>query len=138
MSITSEGMGMTNIIKGISPMKINDNSFGFGSTKTGAAGSGAFSSVFRSALETARDAMSGTEKTEDDNFVVSIFKDAIQNVRDTDAQFVNDQYLLATGQLDNPAAIGISAYKNEIAVDLLIQLRNKALDVYNQLTSLSI
>ena len=134
MSITSEGMGLTNTIQGISPLKINDSSFGSGSTKTG----GAFSSVFRSALETARDAMSGTEKTEDDNFIVSIFKDAVQNVKETDAQFVNDQYLLATGQLDNPAEIGISAYKNEIAVDLLIQLRNKALDVYNQLTSLSI
>ncbi len=136
MSITSEGMGLTNTIQGISPLKINDRIIGM--PKSGGAGDGAFSSVFRTALETARDAMSGTEKTEDDNFVVSIFKDAIQNVRDTDAQFVNDQYLLATGQLDNPAAIGISAYKNEIAVDLLIQLRNKALDVYNQLTSLSI
>ncbi len=136
MSITSEGMGLTNTIQGISPLKINDRITG--SKKTGAAGDGAFSSIFRTALETAQSAMSGAEKTEDDNFIVSIFKDAIQNVRETDAQFVNDQYLLATGQLENPAEIGISAYKNEIAVDLLIQLRNKALDVYNQLTSLSI
>ena len=136
MSITSEGMGLTNTIQGISPLKINDRSFGNG--KNGTAGEGAFSSVFRTALETAQSAMSGTEKTEDDNFIVSIFKDAIENVRETDAQFVNDQYLLATGQLENPAEIGISAYKNEIAVDLLIQLRNKALDVYNQLTSLSV
>ncbi len=109
MSITSEGMGLTNTIQGISPLKINDRIIGM--PKSDGAGGGAFS---------------------------SIFKDSIQTVRDTDAQFVNDQYLLATGQLDNPAAIGISAYKNEIAVDLLIQLRNKALDVYNQLTSLSI
>ena len=136
MSITSEGMGLTNTIQGISPLKINDRIIGM--PKTDGAGDGAFSSIFKTALETARDAMDGTEKTADDNFVVSIFKDAIQNVRDTDAQFVNDQYLLATGQLENPAEIGISAYKNEIAVDLLIQLRNKALDVYNQLTSLSV
>lgn len=136
MSITSEGMGLTNTITGIRPLKINDRIIGM--PQSGKSGDGAFSSVFRTALETARDAMDGTGKTADDNFVVSIFKDAIQNVRETDAQFVNDQYLLATGQLDNPAAIGISAYKNEIAVDLLIQLRNKALDVYNQLTSLSI
>lgn len=136
MSITSEGMGLTNTIQGISPLKINDR--GIGKVKTGASGESAFSSVFRTALETAQSAMSGAEKTDDDNFIVSIFKDAIQNVKETDAQFVNDQYLLATGQLENPAEIGISAYKNEIAVDLLIQLRNKALDVYNQLTSMSV
>ena len=121
MSITSEGMGLTNTIQGISPLKINDRIIGM--PKPDGAGDGAFSSIFKTALETARDAMDGTEKTADDNFVVSIFKDAIQNVRDTDAQFVNDQYLLATGQLENPAEIGISAYKNEIAVDLLIQIR---------------
>ena len=123
MSITSEGMGIANTIQGINPLKINDR--GAGAQKTGAAGDGAFASVFKTALETKQSTVSGA-------------KDAIQNVKDTDAQFVNDQYLLATGQLDNPAQIGISAYKNEIAVDLLIQLRNKALDVYNQLTSMSV
>lgn len=136
MSITSEGMGITNTIQGISPLKINDR--GAGTQKSGTAGDGVFASVFKTALETARSASGADETDGDENFVVSIFKDAIQNVRDTDAEFVNDQYLLATGQLDNPAQIGISAYKNEIAVDLLIQLRNKALDVYNQLTSMSV
>ena len=33
----------------------------------------------------------------------SIFKNAIQNVKDTDAEFSQAQYLLSTGQLDNPA-----------------------------------
>lgn len=59
-------------------------------------------------------------------------------MKDTDAEFVNAQYLLATGQLDNPAEVGIAGYKNEIAVDLLIQLRNRALDVYNELKSMSV
>ena len=68
----------------------------------------------------------------------SIFKSAIQNVKDTDAEFVQAQYLLATGQLDNPAQVNLAAYKNEIAVDLLIQLRNKALDAYNELRNMNI
>lgn len=68
----------------------------------------------------------------------SIFKSAIQDVRDTDAEFVQAQYLLATGQLDNPAQVNLAAYKNEIAVDLLIQLRNKALDAYSELRNMSI
>ena len=88
-------------------------------------------------------AVNGNQKTEkpqeyDGNFVTSIFQSAIQNVKDTDAEVVQTQYLLATGQLDNPAATSIASTKNEIAVNLLIQLRNKALDAYSELTRLSI
>lgn len=67
-----------------------------------------------------------------------IFKSLIQNVKDTDAEFTQAQYLLATGQLDNPAQLSLAAYKNEIAVDLLVQLRNKALDVYNELKNMNV
>lgn len=67
-----------------------------------------------------------------------IFSSMIQNVKDTDAEFTQTQYLLATGQLDNPAQVGIAAYKNEIAVSLLIQMRNKALDAYNELKNMSV
>ena len=68
----------------------------------------------------------------------SIFRSAIDNVKETDAEKVEAQYLLATGQLDNPSALMIAASKNQIAVDLLIQLRNKALDVYSELTRISL
>ena len=67
-----------------------------------------------------------------------IFHSLIQNVKDTDAEFTQAQYLLATGQLDNPAQLSIAAYKNQIAVDLLVQLRNKALDVYNELKNMNV
>ncbi len=88
-------------------------------------------------------AVNGNQKTEkpqeyDGNFFTSIFQSAIQNVKDTDAEVVQTQYLLSTGQLDNPAATSIASTKNEIAVNLLIQLRNKALDAYSELTRLSI
>ena len=67
-----------------------------------------------------------------------IFNSLIQNVKDTDAEFTQAQYLLATGQLDNPAQLSLAAYKNEIAVDLLVQLRNKALDAYNELKNMNV
>lgn len=85
-----------------------------------------------------QDGQDGSVGGIEDSVFGSIFKSAIQNVKDTDAEFVNAQYLLATGQLDNPAQLNLAAYKNEIAVDLLIQLRNKALDAYSELTRLSI
>jgi flagellar hook-basal body complex protein FliE len=68
----------------------------------------------------------------------SIFQNAIQNVKETDEDLVQAQYLLATGQLDNPATVSIAATKNELAVDLLVQLRNKALDAYSELTRISL
>ena len=68
----------------------------------------------------------------------SIFNSLIQGVKDTDAEFTQAQYLLATGQLDNPAQLNIAAYKNEIAVDLLIQMRNRALDAYNELKNMNV
>ena len=68
----------------------------------------------------------------------TVFQSAIDNVRETDAQRVELEYKLATGQLDNPAQVGIAAYKNEIAVSLLVQMRNKALDAYNELKNMSV
>ena len=84
----------------------------------------------------------GQEATElsqvKDSAFGSLFTGLIQNVKDTDAEFTQAQYLLATGQLENPVQLGIAAYKNEIAVDLLIQMRNKALDAYNELKNMSV
>ena len=67
----------------------------------------------------------------------SIFQSAIQNVKDTDADWVQSEYLMSTGQLDNPATALISFSKLSTATNLLIQLRNKALDAYSELTRLS-
>ena len=67
-----------------------------------------------------------------------VFRAAIENVRTTDDEKNKLEYLLATGQLDNPAALMTAISKNQIAVDLLIQLRNKALDAYSELTRISL
>ena len=66
-----------------------------------------------------------------------VFQSAIQNVKDTDAEKNQAEYLLATGQLDNPAALTIASTQNQVAVDLLVQMRNRAMDAYSQLTSIS-
>ncbi len=68
----------------------------------------------------------------------AIFRSVVENVKETDSELAKDRYLLATGQLDNPAALMISASKNQVAVNLLIQLRNKALDAYAELNRISL
>ena len=65
-----------------------------------------------------------------------IFQSAIDYVKETDAEKTEAQYLMATGQLDNPAELTIAAAKAQIAVDLLVQLRNKALEAYNELKNI--
>ena len=68
----------------------------------------------------------------------AVFRSAIDNVKETDATAKEAQYLLATGQLDNPAATMIAASKSQTAVNLLIQLRNKAQDAYSELTRMNL
>ena len=48
------------------------------------------------------------------------------------------EYRLATGQMDNPAEMSIASSQWSMSVNLLIQLRNKALDAYNELMRISL
>jgi flagellar hook-basal body complex protein FliE len=89
-------------------------------------------------------ALGGAQKTdggktgETGGVFADIFQTAIDNVKSTDKEMVEAQYLLATGQLDNPAEATIAATKATAAVELLIQLRNKALDAYGELNRISL
>lgn len=67
-----------------------------------------------------------------------VFQNAINNVKQTDAEYSEAQYLLATGQLDNPAVATIAGTKATLSVQLLAELRNKALDAYSEISRMSI
>lgn len=73
-----------------------------------------------------------------DSTFQGIFKDAIQNVKDTSKEYEYQQYLLATGQTDDVHNVPIAAAKAQLSVDLLVQLRTKALESYNELMRMSI
>ena len=66
-----------------------------------------------------------------------IFQAAVDNVRQTDAVKNDAQYRLATGQLDNPAELTIAATQASVSVELLVELRNRALDAYSELMRIS-
>ena len=66
-----------------------------------------------------------------------VFQAAIDNVRETDAAKNEAAYLLATGQMDNPAEWTIAATQASTSLELLIELRNRALDAYSELTRIS-
>ena len=77
------------------------------------------------------------EKAEGDPFT-DIFQSAINAVRETDAEKVQMEYLMATGQLDNPALLTIASTKAQLSVELLVQLRSKAMDAYNELMRINL
>ena len=78
------------------------------------------------------------EKNDQDNMFASVFRSAIDNVKQTESDVVKAEYLLATGQLDNPAQLSIASTKSAMAVDMLIQLRNKALEAHSELMRINL
>lgn len=69
---------------------------------------------------------------------LGIFQGAIDNVKEADDEKSKAEYLLATGQLDDPSTMMTVLSKYQLSVDMLVQLRNKALDAYSELTRMSL
>jgi flagellar hook-basal body complex protein FliE len=68
----------------------------------------------------------------------SMFQDAIENVKTTNANLNSELNKLATGQLDDLHNLPIASTKATLSVQMLVQLRNKALDAYNEVMRISV
>lgn len=68
----------------------------------------------------------------------SIFQSLYQDARTSEVELAQKEYLLATGQIDDAHQIPIAAAKAELATNLLVQVRNKAMDGYNELMRISL
>ena len=77
-------------------------------------------------------------KAASENPFTDIFRTAIDAVKETDAEKTQMQYLMSTGQLDNPTPLLLAANKAELSVSLLVQLRSKALEAYNELMRINV
>lgn len=67
-----------------------------------------------------------------------IFKNAVSQVYETQADVEEKQYLLSTGQLDDAHTLPIAEAKAALSVDILIGLRNKAVEAYNEFMKMNI
>lgn len=67
-----------------------------------------------------------------------ILKSTVNNVRETEDEVAKNEYLLATGQLDNPAELQLATTKYEMSVSMMVQLRNKGLEAFNELMRISL
>ena len=68
----------------------------------------------------------------------SVFQEAINNVTQTENDLVNKQYLLATGQIEDAHSVMVASSQAQLAVDMLVSLRNKAMESYNELMRISL
>lgn len=68
----------------------------------------------------------------------SVFENAIKDVVNTDQQVNIDAELLATGNSDNLHQYSIDIAKAQLSIDLLVELRNKALESYGEVMRMSV
>lgn len=79
-----------------------------------------------------------TPKAAQGSVFKDIFQSLVDNVRESEDDVAKKEYLLSTGQLDNPAELSIAAYKAEASMALFVQLREKALSAYSEISRISL
>lgn len=67
-----------------------------------------------------------------------IFQDVISNVEETEAVTEMDAYKLSIGEMDDMHTMIINAAKADIALQAMVQLRNKFLDAYSEIMRTSL
>lgn len=80
---------------------------------------------FKSAFE--------AEKPNGDSMFKGMFTDALQNLEDLNAIKSQDAVALSLGNIDDIGAMQVNAQKAEVALNLLVQMRNKVLDSYQEI-----
>ena len=68
----------------------------------------------------------------------SVLQKAVGQVYETQADVEQKQYLLATGRLDDAHSLPIAQQKAALSLDVLVSLRNKTLESYNELLKMNV
>lgn len=80
-----------------------------------------------------------TEKISEDFIPFEdMFKEAIDNVVDTDASIQVDAIKIAAGDTDALHDLTINMAKADLAIQTLVQVRNKALEAYNEIMRITL
>ena len=82
------------------------------------------------------DMVQGADASQDrsqPSMFADIFQSMVDTVKETDAAKNEAYYALSTGQLDNPAQASIASAQALLATQLLVQMRDRALDAYSEL-----
>ena len=77
-------------------------------------------------------------KTAESSVFKDIFQSLVDNVRESEDEVAKKEYLLSTGQLDNPVELSVAMSKAEASLALFVQLRDKALNAYSEISRISL
>ena len=67
-----------------------------------------------------------------------MFQDVVLNVKETEEATKIDAYNLSIGNMDDLHTMMINAAKAEIALQTMVQIRNKVLDAYSEIMRINI
>ncbi len=67
-----------------------------------------------------------------------IFNTAVENLKETQAQSAKDAYDLAMGNIDDLHRIMINSEKAAAALELTVQLTNRAVSAYKEISSMQV
>lgn len=67
-----------------------------------------------------------------------LLSNAISQAAGTEATAKMDMVRLSTGNMDTPHSVTINAAKADLAVTMLVSVRNKALDAYNEIMRITL
>ena len=67
-----------------------------------------------------------------------LFQDVVNNVQETEAATERDAYNLSIGNMDDPHTMIINAAKADLALQTMVQLRNKVLDTYTEIMRVNV
>ncbi|MEY8337034.1 flagellar hook-basal body complex protein FliE [Lachnospiraceae bacterium 62-35] len=84
------------------------------------------------------EAQSTVEVNAEASLFKDIFKNTVDQVKKTQADVEYKQYLLSTGQLDDAHTLPIAEAKAGLSLDVLISLRNKTLESYNEIIKINV
>ena len=68
----------------------------------------------------------------------SMFENAISDVKQTGADLDSEVTKLATGQTNNMHAALIASEKASLSVNMVVELRNKLLDAYKEISNMNV
>lgn len=88
--------------------------------------------------ETKDDFFKQIEQEEKGSAFRDIFFSAVNDVKETETDLAEKEYLFSTGQLEDPHTLTIASTKAQTSVDMLVTLRNKALDAYQEIMRMNI
>ena len=79
-----------------------------------------------------------SSKEGDDKSFANILTQAIENSENLDESVNVDMLTMLSGETQNLSDVLISAQKSELAVNLTVQIRNKAMDAYKEIMNMQV